>query len=117
VQDYASERPPYVDVGAAKGIWVNSWTPTLGGNFMAQFTARNYGDYRAHLAELRLAARGPAGENLDRFLGGDGDPAPLEPGEERAVFKASDSRTGRRRARPTSRTARSSTSTSASTWC
>jgi hypothetical protein len=33
--------------------------------------------------------RGPAGENLDRFLGGDGDPTPLEPGEERAVFKAS----------------------------
>jgi hypothetical protein len=91
VQDYASERPPYVDVGAAKGIWVNSWTPTLGGNLVAQFTARNYGDYRAHLAELRLAVRGPAGENLDRFLGGDGDPAPLEPGEERAVFKASDS--------------------------
>jgi hypothetical protein len=58
---------------------------------VAQFTARNYGDYRAHLAELRLAVRGPAGENLDRFLGGDGDPAPLEPGEERAVFKASDS--------------------------
>jgi hypothetical protein len=90
VQDYARERPPYVDIGAAKGIWVNSWTPTLGGNFVAQFTARNYGEYRAHLSELRLAVRGPAGENLDRFLGGDGDPTPLEPGEERAVFKASD---------------------------
>jgi hypothetical protein len=90
VQDYAGERPPYVDIGAAKGIWVNSWTPTLGGNFVAQFTAHNYGDYRAHLAELRLAVRGPAGENLDRFLSGDGDPTPLEPGEERAVFKASD---------------------------
>jgi hypothetical protein len=90
VQDYVTERPPYIDLGAAKGIWVNSWTPTLGGNFVAQFTARNYGDYRAHAAELRLAVRGPAGENLDRFLGGDGDAAPLEPGEERAVFKASD---------------------------
>jgi hypothetical protein len=90
VQDYTRERPPYIDIGAAKGIWVNSWTPTLGGNFVAQFTARNYGEYRAHLAELRLAVRGPAGENLDRFLGGDGDPTPLEPGEERAVFKASD---------------------------
>ena len=90
VQDYVRERPPYIDLGAAKGIWVNSWTPTLGGNFVAQFTARNYGDYRAHLSELRLAVRGPAGENLDRFLGGDGDPSPLEPGEERAVFKASD---------------------------
>jgi hypothetical protein len=90
VQDYARERPPYIDIGAAKGIWVNSWTPTLGGNFVAQFTARNYGEYRAHLAELRLAVRGPAGENLDRFLGGDGDATPLEPGEERAVFKASD---------------------------
>ena len=90
VQDYVRERPPYIDIGAAKGIWVNSWTPTLGGNFVAQFTARNYGDYRAHLSELRLAVRGPAGENLDRFLGGDGDPTPLEPGEERAVFKASD---------------------------
>jgi hypothetical protein len=90
VQDYVRERPPYIDIAAAKGIWVNSWTPTLGGNFVAQFTARNYGDYRAHLSELRLAVRGPAGENLDRFLGGDGDPTPLEPGEERAVFKASD---------------------------
>ena len=90
VQDYVRERPPYIDLGAAKGIWVNSWTPTLGGNFVAQFTARNYGEYRAHLSELRLAVRGPAGENLDRFLGGDGDPTPLEPGEERAVFKASD---------------------------
>jgi hypothetical protein len=90
LQDYARERPPYIDLGAAKGIWVNSWTPTLGGNFVAQFTARNYGEYRAHLSELRLAVRGPAGENLDRFLGGDGDPTPLEPGEERAVFKASD---------------------------
>src|SRR5215217_2832049 len=90
LQDYARERPPYIDLGAAKGIWVNSWTSTLGGNFVAQFTARNYGDYRAHLSELRLAVRGPAGENLDRFLGGDGDPTPLEPGEERAVFKASD---------------------------
>jgi hypothetical protein len=57
---------------------------------VAQFTARNYGEYRAHVSELRLAVRGPAGENLDRFLGGDGDPTPLEPGEERAVFKASD---------------------------
>jgi hypothetical protein len=91
LQDYARERPPYIDLGTAKGIWVNSWTPTLGGNFVAQFTARNYGEYRAHLAELRLAVRGPAGENLDRFLGGDGDATPLEPGEERAVFKASDS--------------------------
>src|SRR5215217_7573129 len=90
LQDYARERPPYIDLGAAKGIWVNSWTPTLGGNFVAQFTARNYGDYRAHVSELRLAVRGPAGENLDRFLGGDGDPSPIEPGEERAVFKASD---------------------------
>jgi hypothetical protein len=90
VQDYTAERPPYIDIGAAKGIWVNSWTPTLGGNFVAQFTARNYGDYRARLAELRLAVRGPAGENLDRFLGGDGDATPMEPGEERAVFKASD---------------------------
>jgi hypothetical protein len=90
LQDYARERPPYIDLGAAKGIWVNSWTPTLGGNFVAQFTARNYGEYRARLSELRLAVRGPAGENLDRFLGGDGDPTPLEPGEERAVFKASD---------------------------
>jgi hypothetical protein len=90
VQDYVTERPPYLDLGTAKGIWVNSWTPTLGGNFVAQFTARNYGDYRARLAELRLAVRGPAGENLDRFLGGDGDSTPLEPGEERAVFKASD---------------------------
>ena len=90
VQDYMRERPPYIDLGAAKGIWVNSWTPTLGGNFVAQFTARNYGEYRAHVSELRLAVRGPAGENLDRFLGGDGDPTPLEPGEERAVFKASD---------------------------
>jgi hypothetical protein len=90
LQDYARERPPYIDLGAAKGIWVNSWTPTLGGNFVAQFTARNYGEYRAHLSELWLAVRGPAGENLDRFLGGDGDPTPLEPGEERAVFKASD---------------------------
>src|SRR5512132_647091 len=69
---------------------VNSWTPTLGGNFVAQFTARNHGEYRAHLSELRLAVRGPAGENLDRFLDGDGDPTPLDPGEERAVFKASD---------------------------
>ena len=33
---------------------VNSWTPTLGGNFVAH-TARNYGEYRAHLSELRLA--------------------------------------------------------------
>jgi len=90
VQDYTTERPPYIDIATAKGIWVNSWTPTLGGNFVAQFTARNYGDYRAHLAELRLAVRGPSGENLDRFLGGDGDATPLEPGEERAVFKASD---------------------------
>jgi hypothetical protein len=90
LQDYARERPPYIDLGAAKGIWVNSWTPTLGGNFVAQFTARNYGDYRAHVSELRLTVRGPAGENLDRFLGGDGDPSPIEPGEERAVFKASD---------------------------
>jgi hypothetical protein len=73
------ERPPYIDIGAAKGIWVNSWTPTLVGNFVAQFTARNYGEYRADLSELRLAVRGPAGENLDRFLGGDGDPTPLEP--------------------------------------
>jgi hypothetical protein len=90
VQDYVRERPPCIDIGAAKGIWVDSWTPTLGGSFVAQFTARNYGEYRAHLSELRLAVRGPAGENLDRFLGGDGDPTPLEPGEERAVFKASD---------------------------
>jgi hypothetical protein len=90
VQDYAAERPPYVDLAAAKGIWVNSWTPTLGGNFVAQVTVRNYGDYRARLAELRLAVRGPAGENLDRYLGGDGDATPLEPGEERALFKSSD---------------------------
>ena len=55
VQDYVRERPPYIDLGAAKGIWVNSWTPTLGGNFVAQFTARNYGEYRARLSELRLA--------------------------------------------------------------
>jgi hypothetical protein len=82
--------PPYLDLAASKGIWVNSWTATLGGNFVAQFTARNYGEYRAHLSELRLAVRGPAGENLDRFLGGDGGRTPPEPGEERAVFKASD---------------------------
>jgi hypothetical protein len=32
--------------------------------------------------------RGPSGERLDHLLGGDGDPTPLEPGAERALFKA-----------------------------
>src|ERR687888_324423 len=52
--------------------------------------ARNRRDYRAPRAGLRRAVRGPAGENLDRYLGGDGDATPLEPGEERALFKSSD---------------------------
>ena len=86
---------------------------------MAQFTARNYGDYRAHVSELRLAVRGPAGENLDRFLGGDGDPSPIEPGEERAVFKAGDgfgtvpgsTRPGRSAPAPTPATAPGGSST------
>jgi hypothetical protein len=46
---------------------VNSWTPTLGGNFVAQFTARNYGEYRAHLSELRLAVRLAVGDQAARW--------------------------------------------------
>src|SRR6266545_3379098 len=38
--------------------------------------------------EPSVAVRGPSGERLDHLLGGDGDPTPLEPGAERALFKA-----------------------------
>jgi hypothetical protein len=88
VQDYVPERPPYQDLAVSRGIWVNSWTPTLGRHFVAQYTVRNYGDHPARLAELCVAMRGPSGERLDHLLGGDGDPTPLEPGAERALFKA-----------------------------
>jgi hypothetical protein len=88
VQDYVPERPPYQDLAVSRGIWVNSWTPTLGRHFVAQYTVRNYGDHPARLSELCVAVRGPSGERLDHLLGGDGDPTPLEPGAERALFKA-----------------------------
>jgi hypothetical protein len=88
VQDFVPERPPYQDLAVSRGIWVNSWTPTLGRHFVAQYTVRNYGDHPARLSELCVAVRGPSGERLDRLLGGDGDPTPLEPGAERALFKA-----------------------------
>jgi hypothetical protein len=88
VQDYLPERPPYQDLAVSRGIWVNSWTPTLGRHFVAQYTVRNYGDHPARLSELCVAVRGPSGEQLDHLLGGDGDPTPLEPGAERALFKA-----------------------------
>src|SRR6266496_3084749 len=88
VQDFAPERPPYQDLAVSRGIWVNSWTPTLGRHFVAQYTVRNYGDHPARLSELCVAVRGPSGERLDHLLGGDGDPTPLEPGAERALFKA-----------------------------
>ena len=88
VQDYVPERPCYLDLAVSRGIWVNSWTPTLGRHFVAQFSARNYGDHPARLAELFMVVRGPGGERLDGLLGGDGDPTRLEPGAERALFKA-----------------------------
>jgi hypothetical protein len=88
VQDYVPERPPYQDLAISRGIWVNSWTPTLGRHFVTQYTVRNYGDHPARLSELCVAVRGPSGERLDHLLGGDGDPTPLEPGAERALFKA-----------------------------
>ncbi len=89
LQDHLYERPPYVDLAVCKGIWVNSWTPRLGGPFAAQYAVRNYGDYRAHLAELGLSVCGPAGQDLGHLLGSDADPTPLPPGQERAIFKAS----------------------------
>jgi hypothetical protein len=88
VQDYVPERPSYLDLGVSRGIWVSSWTPTLGRHFVAQYSARNYGEHRARLAELFMVVRGPGGERHDGLLGGDGDPTPLEPGAERALFKA-----------------------------
>jgi hypothetical protein len=88
VQGHVPERPPYQDLAVSRGIWVNSWTPTLGRHFVAQYTVRNYGDHPARLSELCVAVRGPSGERLDHVLGGDGDPTPLEPGAERALFKA-----------------------------
>jgi hypothetical protein len=88
VQGHVPERPPYQDLAVSRGIWVNSWTPTLGRHFVAQYTVRNYGDHPARLSELCVAVRGPSGERLDHLLGGDGDPTPLEPGAERALFKA-----------------------------
>jgi hypothetical protein len=88
VQDYIPERPPYQDLAVSRGIWVNSWTPTLGRHFVAQYAVRNYGDHPARLAELCVAVRGPSGERLDNLLGGDGDSTPLDPGSERALFKA-----------------------------
>src|SRR6266540_361684 len=62
VQDYVPERPPYQDLAVSRGIWVNSWTPTLGRHFVAQYTVRNYGDHPARLSELCVAVRGPSGE-------------------------------------------------------
>jgi len=91
VQEHVYERPAYVDLAVSKGIWVNSWTPRLGSPFVAQYTVRNYGDYRAHLAGLELSVRGPAGQDLGHLLGADGDPRPLTPGQERAIFRASSS--------------------------
>jgi hypothetical protein len=88
VQDYIPERPPYQDLAVSRGIWVNSCTPTLGRHFVAQYAVRNYGDHPARLAELCVAVRGPSGERLDNLLGGDGDSTPLDPGSERALFKA-----------------------------
>jgi len=88
VQDYLPERPPYLDLALSRGIWVNSWTPALGRHFVAQYSVRNYGEHPARLAELFMAVRGPGGERHDGLLGGDGDPTPLDPGAERALFKA-----------------------------
>jgi hypothetical protein len=65
VQDHLPEQPAYVDLAISKGIWVSAWAPPAGQHFVAQFTARNYGDHPAHLAELCLALRGPGGERLD----------------------------------------------------
>lgn len=101
VQDYVPEQPAYVDLAVSKGIWVSAWTPLVGQHFMAQFTARNYGDHPARLAELCLALRGPGGERLDETFSAaapSNDPLegaaparpsapPLEPGAERAVVR------------------------------
>ncbi len=86
VQDYVPEQAAYVDLAVSKGIWVSAWVPPVGQHFVAQFTARNYGDHPARLAELCLALRGPGGERLDDAQG----QAPggvLEPGGERAVVR------------------------------
>jgi len=106
VQDYLPEQPAYVDLAISKGIWVSAWTPLVGQHFVAQFTARNYGDHPARLAELCLSLRGPGGERLDGAFtaeaaeagDGDGDGAPeqvgaleLEPGAERALVRHTNS--------------------------
>jgi len=83
VQDYVPEQPAYVDLAISKGIWVSVWTPPVGQHFVAQFTARNYGDHPARLAELCLALRGPGGERLDDAFSASADAAAaleLEPG-------------------------------------
>jgi hypothetical protein len=88
VQDYARERSPYIDLGAAKGIWVNSGRRALGGNLVAQFTARTTATTgpTCRSCAWPCAAR-PARSSTGSWAA---TATPLEPGEERAVFKASD---------------------------
>jgi hypothetical protein len=92
VQDYTPEEPVYLDLALASGLWVSSPVPVLGGRLVAQFAARNYGDYPARLAGLALGVRGPAGEDLGGLFGAEpaGAPAaPLGPGQQRATCRTS----------------------------
>ncbi len=88
VEDYTPHTPSYLDMALFQGISVSSLQVAPGGPLDCKYTVKNYGSSPAHLQNLLLSLRGPSGENLDNLLGGDGNSTDLQPGQERAISKA-----------------------------
>lgn len=79
-------RPPYVDLGLQLGLNVTTpGAPAVGGSVSIDVCVRNFGFRAAHVRQLFVYVRGPRGENLDGFFGGDNDPSPIPAGGERRI--------------------------------
>ena len=91
IQDYTPVRPPYHDLELSAGLSVSSWHPTAGGHLDAAFTAKNVGQFTAHMQQYFLYIRGSQGQVQDDLLSGDDSGRTLGAGQTRTVKKSSDS--------------------------
>ena len=90
VESYSPKTPTYFDLVITRkltAVFPGSGLPALGKALQANFTVKNFGEYPSALQGLYVRVSGPSGEELDKYLGSDGNQTRIEPGQERIYDK------------------------------
>jgi hypothetical protein len=89
VEDYVASYPPYTDICISKNLSASALYLRVGEPLTAKFTAKNVGQYTAHLQSLGIGMTIP-NNNIQNILGKDNINTDLQPGQEREMTTMTD---------------------------